>query len=88
MIVVAIVGILAAVIVPKFVDLTNPRAKTANGEVYNYVVTQYSADGKVLAELKVRSYFTNDGVAQLTLADGTTASVSGSYLIKEVKRSK
>lgn len=85
MIVVAIIGILAAVAVPKFVDLTKKKAKTADGQVYNYVVTQYSADGKELVALKVRHYYTQDGTAHLTLADGTNAVVSGSYRIQEVK---
>lgn len=88
MIVVAIIGILAAVIVPKFVEIANPKAKTSNGQAYNYIATQYSQDGKVLNTFQVRSYFNNDSSVQLTLADGTRVALSGTFTIQEVKNKK
>lgn len=88
MIVVAIIGILAAVAIPKFVELANPKAKTSDGQSYSYVATQYSQDGKVLNTFKVRSYYNNDSSVQLTLADGTRVALSGTFTIQEVKKQK
>ncbi len=89
MIVVAIVGILAAVAIPKFAELTGPQNKTSDGQVYRYIATQYAgADGKVLNEYKVKSYYNNENHVTLNLADGTQVVISGVYKIQQVKASK
>lgn len=84
MIVVAIIGILAAVAIPKFCEVFSA-AKMAEDGKAAYTITVFNDNGSIRNQYKAKLYSKTDSGIKIFGMDGSEVTVTGSVEIKQNK---